>query len=397
VTQAKKEQRPLADITRRWTEVFHEDCRTLNLLSPHAEPAATGFIKEQVGMIETLMSNGNAYAAPDGSVYFKLDSFPTYGALSRIKERELLVTNTIADADHKDSISDFALWKAYKPEEDGTVHWHGPKGAAEGRPGWHIECSAMSKALLGDTIDLHSGGVDLLFPHHENEIAQSECGNGVTFSHHWYHSEHLLVDAKKMSKSLGNYYTVRDLLEKGYSAMEIRYALLAGQPRKQLNFTFHSVDSARSAIKSLRKLASRLSGNRPLAEAYAPLLKHPFAPGWGRFVDAWAALCDDLNVPAALGAIFAHAHTLTPDQEREDAAALAKLLFVLGLEPVLLAADEPAADVPAEISAIAERRWAAKQAKDFATADALRKEIAAAGWSKLDRKDGYSLEPAKRG
>jgi cysteinyl-tRNA synthetase len=397
VTQAKKEQRPLGDITQHWTGIFHEDCSTLNLLAPHAEPTATGFIKEQFVMIETLMAKGNAYAAPDGSVYFKIDSFPGYGALSRIKERELLVTNTVADADHKDSVSDFALWKAYKPEEDGSVHWHGPKGAAEGRPGWHIECSAMSKALLGDTIDLHSGGVDLLFPHHENEIAQSECGNGATFSHHWYHSEHLLVDAKKMSKSLGNYYTVRDLLEKGYTAMEIRYSLLAGQPRKQLNFTFHSLDSARSAIKSLRKLAARLSGNRPLAEAYTPLLKHPFAPGWGRFERAWTALCDDLNVPAALGEIFAHSHTLTPEQEREDAAALAKLIFVLGLEPVLLAQAEATADVPAEVVALAEKRWAAKQAKDFATADALRKEIATAGWSMLDGKEGYKLEPLKRG
>jgi cysteinyl-tRNA synthetase len=200
-----------------------------------------------------------------------------------------------------------------------------------------------------------------------------------------------------MSKSLGNYYTVRDLLEKGYSAMEIRYSLLAGQPRKQLNFTFHSLDSARSAIKSLRKLAARLSGNRPLAEAYTPLLKHPFAPGWGRFERAWTALCDDLNVPAALGEIFAHSHTLTPEQEREDAAALAKLIFVLGLEPVLLAQAEATADVPAEVVALAEKRWAAKQAKDFATADALRKEIATAGWSMLDGKEGYKLEPLKRG
>jgi cysteinyl-tRNA synthetase len=199
-----------------------------------------------------------------------------------------------------------------------------------------------------------------------------------------------------MSKSLRNYFTVRDLLEKGRSAMEIRYALLAGHPRKQLNFTFHRLDSAASAIKSLRKLAARFAGGRPLAEAYAPLIKQPFEPGWGRFGDAWTALCDDLNVPAALGTIFAHAHSLTPDQEREDAAALAKLVFALGLEPVLLAADEPAAEVPAEVAALAVKRWAAKQAKDFAAADALRKDIAAAGWSMMDRKDGYSLEPLKR-
>ena len=395
IAQAAREQRPLAEITRKWTDLFHADCVALNLLPPHVEPTATGHIAEQVAMIDTLVSNGFAYATEDGSVYFKLAAFPGYGALSRIKERELQVTNAIADADHKDSVSDFALWKAHKPD-DADVSWPGPAGAAAGRPGWHIECSAMSKKHLGDTIDLHTGGVDLLFPHHENEIAQSECGNAAKFALHWYHSEHLLVDGTKMSRSLGNLFTLGDLKAKGYAPMEVRYALLAGHPRKQLNFTFHSLDSARSAIKSLRKLASRLSGNRPLAEAFAPLLKHPFAPGWGRFSDAWTALCDDLNVPAALGAIFAHAHTLTPDEEREDATALAKLVFALGLEPVLLDADAPAAEAPAEVTALAEKRWAAKQTKDFATADALRKEITTAGWSMLDRKDGYSLEPLKR-
>ena len=395
IAQAAREKRPLAEITKKWTGVFHADCSALNLLPPHVEPTATGHIAEQVGMIDELVAKGFAYVADDGSVYFKLSAFPGYGALSRIRERELQVTNTVADADHKDSVSDFALWKAHKAD-DADVSWPGPAGAAHGRPGWHIECSAMSKKHLGDTIDLHTGGVDLLFPHHENEIAQSECGNGATFALQWYHSEHLLVEGTTMSKSRGNYFTIGDLVAKGYSAMEIRYALLAGHPRKQLNFTFHSLDSARSAIKSLRKLAARLSGNRPLAEAYGPLLRHPFAPGWGRFEGAWKALCDDLNVPAALGELFAHAHTLTPEQESEDAAALAKIVYALGLEPVLLAADAPAADAPAEVAALAGRRWAAKQAKDFATADALRKDIAAAGWAMLDRKDGYSLEPVKK-
>lgn len=395
IGQAAKEGRPLAEITRKWTDLFHADCAALNCLPPHIEPTATGHIAEQVGMIDELIAKGFAYAASDGSVYFKLAAFPGYGALSRIKERELQVTNAVADADHKDSVSDFALWKAHKPD-DGDVQWPGPAGAAAGRPGWHIECSAMSRKHLGDTIDLHTGGVDLLFPHHENEIAQSECSNGATFALHWYHSEHLLVEGTTMSKSRGNYYTLGDLVAKGYSPTEVRYALLAGHPRKQLNFTFHSLDSARSAIKSLRKLATRFSGNRPLTEAYPSLLKHPFAPGWGRFEPAWTALSDDLNVPAALGAIFAHAHTLTPEQEREDAAALAKLLYALGLDSILSASDEPAAEAPAEVAALAAQRWTAKQAKDFATADALRKEIAAAGWSMLDRKDGYSLEPLKK-
>jgi cysteinyl-tRNA synthetase len=181
IGQSKKEQRPLGEITRKWTGIFHADCDALNCLRPHVEPTATGHIREQVDMIECLMEKGNAYRSADGSVYFKITSFPGYGALSRIKERELKVTHSAFDDDHKDDLGDFALWKAYKPEDDGEVQWPGPKGASAGRPGWHIECSAMSKKHLGETIDLHTGGVDLLFPHHENEIAQSQCCNGTTF------------------------------------------------------------------------------------------------------------------------------------------------------------------------------------------------------------------------
>ncbi len=377
IGQAKKENRPLADITRHWTQLFHEDCRALNLLPPHAEPTATGYIKEQVNMIEVLMQKGHAYRAADGSVYFKIESFPGYGGLSRIRERELKVTNAVADADHKDSVSDFALWKAYKPEEDGAVQWPGPDGAAAGRPGWHIECSAMSKAILGDTIDLHTGGVDLLFPHHENEIAQSQCCNGTTFARHWYHSEHLLVNGTTMSKSKGNYYTVRDLLEKGYSAMGIRYALLAGHPRKQLNFTLDSLHAAESAVATLRAYRATLPESSTAAH-------HVFDP-------VIAALHDDLNTPAAFGALFSIVNRKAGEADR---ASFDRAMFALGLD--LTAAAPAQAEAPAEIAALAAQRWAAKQAKDFAAADALRKEIAAAGWNMLDRKDGFSLEPLKK-
>lgn len=377
IGQAKKEQRPLADITKRWTQLFHDDCAALNLLPPHHEPTATGYIREQVNMIAVLMEKGHAYRAADGSVYFKIDSFPGYGRLSRIKERELKVTNAVADADHKDSVSDFALWKAYKPEEDGAVQWPGPVGASAGRPGWHIECSAMSKSLLGDTIDLHTGGVDLLFPHHENEIAQSQCCNGTTFARHWYHSEHLLVDGTTMSKSKGNYYTVRDLLAKGYSPMAIRYALLSGHPRKQLNFTLDSLHAAESAVATLRAYRASLPETSTAAH-------HVFEP-------VLAALHDDLNTPAALGALFSIVNRKAGEADR---ASFDRVLFALGLD--LTAAAPAKADAPAEIKALAEKRWAAKAAKDFAAADALRKEIAAAGWSMLDRKDGYSLEPIKK-
>ncbi|MBM3842112.1 MAG: cysteine--tRNA ligase [Verrucomicrobia bacterium] len=376
ITQSRKEGRPLAEITRHWTAIFHEDCAALNLLPPHAEPTATGYIREQVNMIEVLMEKGHAYRAADGSVYFRLATFPDYGRLSRIQERELQVTNAVADADHKDSVSDFALWKAYKPEEDGTVQWPGPRTAAAGRPGWHIECSAMSKALLGDTIDLHTGGVDLLFPHHENEIAQSECCNGVPFARHWYHSEHLLVDGTTMSKSKGNYHTLRDLVAKGHEAMAVRYALLMGHPRKQLNFTLDSLHAAASALRTLRAARAAIPGAGGPVDVSAPVL---------------AALADDLNFPGALGALFTALKASAPAEL--NAAGFDRALFALGLD---LSARAPAAAIPPAVTALAERRWAAKQARDFAAADALRAELTAAGWAMLDRKDGWSLEPVRK-
>jgi cysteinyl-tRNA synthetase len=376
IAQTQKETRPLAEITKKWTDKFHADCAALNCLPPHVEPTATAHIREQVDMIEVLMRKGHAYRAADGSVYFKISSFPEYGSLSRIKERELKVTNSAFDADHKDDVGDFALWKAYKPEEDGDVKWPGPDAAAAGRPGWHIECSAMSKKHLGDTIDLHTGGVDLLFPHHENEIAQSQCCNGTLFAHHWYHSEHLLVDGTTMSKSKGNYYVLDDLVAKGYSPMAVRYALLAGHPRKQLNFTLDSLHAAESALATLRSYRATLPTAGVTKGAFAPVL---------------AALQDDLNTPAALGALFSIVNRKSGEA---DAASFDRVMFALGL--TLDAPAAPKLEIPSAISALAEKRWAVKLRKDFATADALRKELIAAGWSMLDRKDGYSLEPLKK-
>jgi cysteinyl-tRNA synthetase len=235
----------------------------------------------------------------------------------------------------------------------------------------------MSKKHLGETIDLHTGGVDLLFPHHENEIAQSECCNGQPFSRHWYHSEHLLVDGKKMSKSLGNLYTLDDLQAKGFSPMAVRYALLSGHPRKQLNFTLESVHAAEKALTSLRAHRASLAPAAAAHDAFAPVI---------------AALQDDLNTPGALGALF----TILNRKEGEpDVTSFDRALFALGLD--LTTAAKPAtSSAPAEITALAEKRWAAKQTKDFASADALRKEITASGWSMLDRKDGYTLEPIKK-
>ncbi len=382
IRRAREEGRPLADVTQQWTDKFHADCAALNLLPPHVEPTATGHIPEQINMIEVLMQKGNAYRAADGSVYFKVASFDGYGRLSRVKERDLKLGSAFAsgntgkdttsvDADEKEDATDFALWKAHKPE-DGANGWDSPWG--RGRPGWHIECSAMSKKHLGDTIDLHTGGVDLLFPHHENEIAQSECCNGVTFARHWYHSEHLLVDNKKMSKSEGTLYTVDDLVAKGYSPMALRYALLAGHPRKQLNFTLDSLHAAEKAIATLRNYRAALPATGGDAAAFAAV---------------FTALDDDLNTPGALGALFT---VVNQGRNGVDQPTFDRAMFALGLD---LTAAAPKAEVPAEVTALAEKRWAAKQAKDWAAADALRAELTAAGWSMLDRKDGFSLERLK--
>jgi cysteinyl-tRNA synthetase len=379
IKRARDEGRPLAEVTKQWTDKFHADCDALNCLRPHVEPTATGHIQEQVDMIDVLMKKGNAYRAADGSVYFKVSSFDGYGRLSRVKERELQTGSALAhkpqavDADEKEDATDFALWKAHKTE-DGANSWDSPWGP--GRPGWHIECSAMSKKHLGDTIDLHTGGVDLLFPHHENEIAQSECCNGAQFSRHWYHSEHLLVDGRKMSKSLGNLYTLDDLRAKGFSPMALRYALLAGHPRKQLNFTLDGLHAAESALKTLRDFRASLPHAGAAHNAFGHVLTE---------------LHSDLNTPGAFGAIF----TIINRRSGEvDLESFDRVMFALGLD--LKPVETPKVEAPADIKSLADRRWAAKSAKDWAAADALRKELAAAGWAMKDGKDGYTLEPMKK-
>lgn len=377
IRRSREEKRSLAEVTKEWTDKFHTDCDALNCLRPHVEPTATGHIAEQIDIISILENKGHAYRAADGSVYFKVSSFTDYGRLSRVKERELQVGAALKaasqDADEKEDGSDFALWKAHKAD-DGDVAWESPWG--KGRPGWHIECSAMSRKHLGETIDLHTGGVDLLFPHHENEIAQSECCTGKPFSLHWYHSEHLLVDGKKMSKSLGNLYTLADIQAKGHSPMALRYALLAGHPRKQLNFTLDSVHAAEKALATLRsyKAALPATGGDPAI-----------------FKPVFDALFEDLNTPAALGALFS---IINKGNAGVDTASFNQVLFAFGFN--LDTPEKPKTEIPAEVSALAEQRWAAKKNKDFAAADKLRAEIAAAGWSMLDRKDGFTLEPNKQ-
>lgn len=405
IRRSEEEGVSLQAFTARWTEKFHKDCEALNMLPPSAEPSAVAHIPEQISLIEKLIEKGHAYAAEDGSVYFRVASFEDYGRLSRLKQRELKTQSensagAVNDADEYDreSVSDFALWKSRKPE-DGNNYWASPWG--EGRPGWHLECSAMvDSAFDGETIDLHGGGIDLCFPHHENEIAQSECAHGHDFCKHWFHSAHLMVEGEKMSKSLGNLYTLDDLREKGFSPMIVRYTLISGSYRQQLNFTFDGLHAAKSALGRIERFAETLlSKTEESPDAFNATYIRAEAPeDFGRLSKAWDALRNNLNTAACLGAIFGvigsnPAATVDADGARALLRSLGALLYALGLE--LFTVEAKPVDAPANIVDLAQARWDAKKAKDFSQADALRDELLAAGWIVKDSKDGFALKPKK--
>lgn len=390
----------LGTFTAEWTEKFHGDCEALNMLPPHLEPGAVEHIPQQIALVEKLIENGNAYATEDGSVYFRIHSFQNYGQLAKLKQNELQPRRDSPDAPQeadeydRESVADFALWKHRKPE-DGENYWPSPWG--EGRPGWHLECSAMvDSAFGGRTIDLHGGGIDLCFPHHENEIAQSECAHGRTFCHHWFHVAHLMVEGEKMSKSLGNLHTLDDLRKKGFSPMTIRYTLIAGSFRQQLNFTFDGLHASQSALTRMERFADTLlektGQSRDALDAY---IRPPEEPvDFGPFDKAWEALRNNLNTAACLGAIFGVIGTnpgsrLDAEGARKTLRSFGALLYALGLR--LFASEAEKQEVPPEIRALADERWAAKKARDFARADALRDELLEKGWAVKDGKEGYEL------
>lgn len=394
IRNSQAQQEALSEYTARWTDKFHEDCRALNCLPPHVEPSAVGHIKEQIELVRLLMEKGHAYQSGDGSVYFRISSYPEYGRLAHLDRQELdlgKTANTRADADEyeKDSVADFVLWKARRPE-DGPNFWDSPWG--EGRPGWHLECSAMSHKYLGDTFDLHSGGVDLIFPHHENEIAQSRCACGGESARHWFHVTHLLVDGSKMSKSLGNMYTLDQLKEMGYSPAALRYVLASAYYRRPLNFTLSGMRDATSALLKLARFDKELARVSQAKEpTYKDLLK--MRPTPGPFLPAWESLEDDLNTPEALGHIFSALKGIHPAELTPEEATSLWYSFRLMMEALGLQLPDPDAEVeaPEEVKALAEKRWAARLVKDWATADALRGELAAMGWAMKDGKDGYKL------
>ena len=386
---------PLGEYTKKWTDKFHADCLALNCLPPHVEPSAVGHIAEQLDIVQRLMDAGHAYRSEDGSVYFRIASYADYGRLAHLDKQQLdlgKTAQTRADTDEyeKDSVADFVLWKARRPE-DGENYWPSPWG--EGRPGWHLECSARSHKYLGDTFDLHSGGVDLVFPHHENEIAQSRCACGGESARHWFHVTHLLVDGAKMSKSLGNMYTLADLQEMGYAPAALRYVLAGAYYRRPLNFTLSGMKDATSALLKLSRFDDALARRAGMpAPTYKELVKKN--PELGLFAPAWASLEDDLNTPEALGHVFSAMHRikpaeLSPAEAAECRKALRFIIEALGL--VLPPPEEEQVEVPADIRALAEERWAARCAKDWAKADAMRAQLAELGWAMKDGRDGYQL------
>ena len=379
---------PLREFTGQYEAAFLADLQTLNCRLPHMTPRATEHIPEMLTLIGQLIERGLAYAAPDGSVYFSIAKYRgcgcTYGQLVKLNFDEMRAGERVASDEYdKESIADFALWKARVPE-DGDVFWPSPWG--EGRPGWHIECSAMSIKALSPSFDLHLGGEDLAFPHHEDEIAQSEGATGKPFVKYWLHGAHLMVEGKKMSKSLGNFFTLRDLLAKGFSGREIRYLLLTAHYRETFNFTLDGLAGAKSALGRIDECVAKLR------EIAGSAVAEPEASFVQNFT---AALDEDLNISAGWAVVFDWVRDtnraiaegqLQPAQAAAALAAWERVNSVLGIPAAA------AAEAPAEIVALVEARVAAKKAKDFQRADDIRGELKAKGWTVEDTPKGPKLK-----
>jgi cysteinyl-tRNA synthetase len=369
--------------TEPYVKAFFEDSEKLRIERPDVITHATDYIPEMIWLVEKLLESGHAYREGD-SIYYRISSFPAYGKLSRLDRRELKVGARIdADEYEKEQPNDFVLWKA--PKDDREPRWDAPFGV--GRPGWHLECSAMSMKNLGATLDIHCGAVDNIFPHHENEIAQSEAVSGAPFVRFWVHGEHLLVEGEKMSKSKGNFYTLRDLLERGYDPQVIRYLLLSVQYRKQLNFTLGGLGAAKSSLARIKDFLFRLKTSS-LAEGGSPDVSNALEAARSQFE---AGLDDDLNTSQALGAIFeligqSNIALDNGTMRDENRRAILEWLGVvdarLGIVPeVELHSDE-------KVDALITARNEARKNRDFSAADRIRKELLDLGVVIEDTREG---------
>src|SRR5436305_1816008 len=383
---AREAKVPLQKFTQQFKDAFFEDADKLRIKRADDYPAATDqrYVDKMIAMIEALTSKGLAYQADDKSVYYRINKFPNYGKLAHINLDELQSTGRVKNDEYdKEHIGDFALWKAWD-DEDGDVKWDSPWGP--GRPGWHIECSAMATALLGDQIDIHCGGVDNIFPHHEAEIAQSEGVTGKKFVRYWLHCAHLLVDGQKMAKSLGNFYTVPDVLAKGYTGRELRYALVRVHYRVPLNFTWEGMKEAR---ESLGRIDDWLEPLREVAGDKIDNAKIEMQLGH-EFEDA---LDDDLNISAALGFLFETIRQTNRamDESKLDRKTAAEWLSWWNRINQVLDFESDGAELPEEVAKLAEARAQARLAKDFRKSDELRDKLNALGWEARDTKDGQKI------
>jgi len=373
----------LDDYTRTFIDAFFEDLDTLGIQRAAVYPQATQHVDEMVRLILRLREKGCLYESK-GSIYFRIETFPAYGRLSGLDPGSAEAARARVEADEydKDNPRDFAVWKMRRGDEPA---WTTEVG--DGRPGWHLECSAMSMKYLGETFDIHTGGVDNIFPHHENEIAQSEGATGKPFVRHWLHAAHLIVDGEKMSKSKGNFYTLRDLMARGYHPRPIRYLLLSAHYRKQLNFTFEGLAQACSALDRLDDLAYRLE-HESLADGENPGL----SAAADRARDAMLeSLDNDLNTAAALGHLFdlvreANSALDAGAAKRQDAQRVRDVLGAFeSIFGVRLGAE---ATLEAEVASLVDRRQKARAARDWATADSIRDEL---------QKRGIVLEDTPQG
>ncbi|MFA6963580.1 MAG: cysteine--tRNA ligase [Patescibacteria group bacterium] len=362
IKRSEGEKEAFSKLIKLYEDRVWQDEKELNIIKPSIVTRATEYIDKMVVFVESLISNGYAYKADDGSVYFSIDKFKNYGQLSKLDKEGIKSGARVAQDDYdKENPADFVLWKAWS-EKDGEIFWETSLG--KGRPGWHLECSVMAGDVLGNTIDIHAGGVDLIFPHHENEIAQSEAKTGKKFVNFWVHNEHLMVDGRKMSKSLNNFYTLDNIVAKGFSPLDFRYFVLAAHYRSKLNFTWEGLEAAKNARERLNRVASQISGGEAEGQRDKKYLD--------RFNEK---ISNDLNTPEALAILWELMRDENVSQADKN-ATIAEMDKVFGLGLL----ENQTFEIPAEVIKIAEERKTAREAKDFAKSDELRDQIIEAGW-----------------
>ena len=390
IRDSQAEKLPLKEFTARYIKAFFEDLKKLRIHPAAVYPAATEHIPEMIELIQKLFDKGYAYIAEDKSIYYAIDKFASYGKLANIdRENQRAGVRIKTDEYAKDSVADFALWKAWD-DKDGDVVWDSPWG--KGRPGWHIECSAMAMKYLGATFDIHTGGIDNMFPHHEDEIAQSEGANECKYVNYWLHCAHLMVNGEKMSKSLGNFFTLRDLENQGRSGREIRYVLMGTHYRKKLNFTFDALDQAKETLRKFDDCFVRLAAADGSGDADADAK----AAAEKAVMAFKAAMFDDLNTAEAAASIFGLFHDANKFLAAGtlSAAGAAVILDAFRtFDKVWACLDVDAAltadnSIPAEIEALAAARVEARKNKNWAESDRLRDEIKAKGYAVEDAPGG---------